>query len=106
MIAALGERSVASRSREWLGTFWAHSVSTEVNSGESHFMSFCSSAPVRLRDQHLEPGSIPGSSTEGSRKCGSLIQRFGPAEEPLAFNGLRLSAGRLRAIHVTSWRRE
>jgi hypothetical protein len=51
------------QSRGWVGTFWAHSASTEVNSGESHTMSFHSSAPVRLRDQHPETGSIPGSST-------------------------------------------
>jgi hypothetical protein len=52
------------QSRDWLGTFWAHSVSTEVNSGESHAVSFRSSVPVRLRDQHPETGSIPGSSTD------------------------------------------
>ena len=52
------------QSNDWLGTFCAHSVSTEVNSGESHFMSFRSSVPVRLRDQHPETGSIPGSSTQ------------------------------------------
>ena len=51
------------RSRDWLGTFWAHLVSTEVNSGESHYVSFRSSVPVRLGDQHPETGSIPGSST-------------------------------------------
>jgi hypothetical protein len=49
-----------------LGTFWAHSVSKEVNSGESQWMSFRSSVPVRLRDQYPETGSIPGSSTQKS----------------------------------------
>lgn len=48
---------------DWLGTFWAHSVSTEVNSGESQLMLFRSSAPVQLCDQARETGSIPGSST-------------------------------------------
>jgi hypothetical protein len=38
-------------------------VSTEVNSGESDDVSCRSSAPVRLREQHPDPGSIPGSST-------------------------------------------
>jgi hypothetical protein len=52
-----------SQSRDWLGTFWAHSQSREVNSGESQSMSFRSSAPVQLCDQHPETGSIPGSST-------------------------------------------
>jgi hypothetical protein len=51
------------QSWDWLGTFWAHSVSTVVNCGESQRMSFRSSVPVRLRDQHPEMGSIPGSST-------------------------------------------
>jgi hypothetical protein len=52
------------QARNWLGTFWAHSVSAEVNSGESQRMSFRSSVQVRLRDRHPETGSIPGSSTE------------------------------------------
>ena len=56
-------RKLRCQSRDWLGTFWAHSVSTEVNSGESHSMSFRSSLPVRLRDQHPETGSISGSSS-------------------------------------------
>jgi hypothetical protein len=46
-----------------VGTFWAHLVSTEANPGELHSISFRSSAPVRLTDQHPETGSIPGSST-------------------------------------------
>jgi hypothetical protein len=53
-----------SKSRDWLGTFWAHSLPIEVNSGESQSMSFRSSVPVRLSDQPPETGSIPGSSTE------------------------------------------
>ncbi len=51
---------------DWLGTFWAHPVSTVVNSGESQSMSLRSSAQVWLRDQHSETGSIPGSSTRES----------------------------------------
>lgn len=43
------------------GHFWAHSVSTEVNPGESHQILFRSSVTVRLRGQHPETGSIPGS---------------------------------------------
>ena len=59
------------QSRDALGTFWAHLVSIEVNSGESHSMSFRSSVPIRLRDQHPETGSIPGSSTESNSRSGT-----------------------------------
>jgi hypothetical protein len=47
-----------------VGTFWAHLVSIEINSGESQLMSFRSSGTVWLRDQHPKTGSIPGSSTK------------------------------------------
>jgi hypothetical protein len=52
---------------DWLGTFWAHSLSTEVNSGELQLMSFRSSERVRLTDQEVETGSIPASSTENTQ---------------------------------------
>ena len=52
------------------GTGWAHFGHTRrpqrsilVNHNQ---MSFRSSVPVRLRDQHPETGSIPGSSTENA----------------------------------------
>ena len=63
IVIPLQPTSHAVNSEDWLGTFWAHSVSTEVNSGESHVMSFRSSTPVWLRGQGPETGSIPGSST-------------------------------------------
>jgi hypothetical protein len=65
------------QSRDWLGTFWAHLGSTEVNSGESQFMSFRSSVRVRLSDQHPETGSIPGSSTtEGAGQGTQVLASF------------------------------
>src|SRR6516164_9361217 len=58
------------QSRDWLGTYWAHSASTEVNSGDSHLMASRSSVPARLRDQHPETGSIPGTCTTGPQLSG------------------------------------
>jgi hypothetical protein len=58
------------RSQPDLGTFWAHSMSTEVNSGESQRMSFRSSVPIRFPDQHPETGSIPGTCTKGPQLSG------------------------------------
>lgn len=57
----------AVQARDSLGTFWAHLVSKEVNSGESHFMSFRRSASARLMGQHPKTGSIPGSSTSKAK---------------------------------------
>ena len=55
-------------------------------------MSFRSSVPVRLGDQHQDPGSIPGSSTEGAaemRPCrkdelGDLADSWKPSTDMTA----------------------
>jgi hypothetical protein len=61
------------RSWDWLGTFWAHSVSTEADCGESQWMSSRSSERVRLCHQHPETGSIAGSSTEKMCRNGAVF---------------------------------
>jgi hypothetical protein len=71
-LRALSERECAHSVGGLLGTFWAHSVSTEVNSGELQAMSFRSSAPFWLGDQHRQTGSIPGSSTRRAAEMGPL----------------------------------
>ena len=45
-------------------------------------MSFRSSAPVRLRDQHPEAGSIPGSSTDGRPRFRDAIPSLGLLRPP------------------------
>ena len=81
------------RSRHWLGTFWAHSVSMEVNSGESQSMSFRSSAPVRLRDQDRETVSIPGSSTRrAAASAAPLLWPYALRQHPSTVTAGWLSA--------------
>jgi hypothetical protein len=79
-LGAAGCAPLSCQSRDWLGTFWAHSVSTEVNSGESQSMSFRSSMPHRLGDQHPETGSIPGSSTKN--RWSHAIKTVGNRNQP------------------------
>jgi hypothetical protein len=71
-------------------------------------MSFRSSVPVRLRDQHPETGSIPGSSTEKvwpglvgdgvvRSPCGRAVERDGRSVSVLAGQSVSAAAQHLGA---------